>query len=518
MKPEALEFVRSWTGPHNDEYFRRLAELTAEDNTAPPVEPPSTPRPAPRPTPRPAPPRPAARPGPAGDLASALDAVEGFVRRFVVLPSEAEAVAVALWIAHTFVYDGFDCTPYLAVLSPEKRSGKTRLLEVVGLLCREAQPVGGASLAALFRIIDEAHPTLLLDEADTIFSPKRGEAGAEDIRGLLNNGYRRGQPYLRVVGEGKKMRVERFDPFCPKAVAAIGTLPDTLLDRSIVIRLQRRRRDEPVEPFRLRRAGAEATPIREALAAAVAAATLDEDPPIPAGLGDRAADNWTPLLAIADAAGGRWPARARRAATILAGAVDEEDERAPVRLLADIRAVFAETGASRLPTATLLEHLHAIEESPWADWRGRGLSAEGLAYLLREFRTADGRRLRAKQMKVGGAKVRGFERDDFEDAFARYLSPDPVLGPQPGTPVPASVDEPGEGTESWVEDANPVPIDAGFEREGTGVPGYRLSTGLETETVEDDLPASAWAVDDPPPPDEPPPDLADFDDPEGWPW
>ena len=196
------------------------------------------------------------------ELAPALEGTEAFLRRYIVFANRHQATAVTLWVGHTWFYDRFDITPYLAIQSAERRSGKTRLLECLRLLVREPMPVAGASLAALFRVVNDRHPTLLMDEADAIFQ-RRNSDTAEDLRGLLNNGYRRGTPYLRVVGEGKKMRVEQFDVFCPKAVASIGQLPDTVQDRAIVVQLTRRARSETLEPFRFRTAEREALPIRE---------------------------------------------------------------------------------------------------------------------------------------------------------------------------------------------------------------------------------------------------------------
>ena len=144
---------------------------------------------------------------------------------------------------------------------------------------------------------------------------------------------------------------------------------------------------------------------------------------LPAELNDRAVDNWEPLAAIADTAGGPWPMSARGAALALSGAVDVEDERPAIRLLADLRALFTDPPHERLATKTILEALHGerFEESGWDDWgRGRGLKAEGLAWLLRPFG------IRARQMKLDGEKVRGFDVDQFTDAFARYLPPPPT--------------------------------------------------------------------------------------------
>lgn len=195
------------------------------------------------------------------ELADLLDATRTFLLRYVTFASPEQADAVALWAGTTWIYDRFDTCPYLAIQSPEKRSGKTRLLEVLSLLVREPLPAASASTAALVRVIHATHPTLLLDEADAIFNRRNSDA-AEDIRGVLNNGYRRGKPYLKVVGEGKRMHVEQFDVFCPKAIASIGRLPDTVQDRSIVINLSRAP-DGSVRPFRFREVEREALPIHE---------------------------------------------------------------------------------------------------------------------------------------------------------------------------------------------------------------------------------------------------------------
>jgi hypothetical protein len=350
------------------------------------------------------------------DLATALDQSIAFLKRYVVFANEEQVHAAALWVAHTWTYDAFDVAPYLAIQSPEKRSGKTRFEECLSLLVREPLRSAGASLAALFRVIQEKHPTLLLDEVDTIFN-KRRDPGSEDIRGLLNNGYRRGVPFLRVVGEGKRMHVEAFDVFCPKAIACIGRLPDTVQDRSIVIALKRRARSETVERFRFRTAELDALRIREWWES-LADVSLPDRADVPEQIDDRAQDSWEPLLAIADAAGGEWPERARRAALVLSGAVEVEEEHIGILLLSDVRDIFAARNVERVAMKSLLEELHsgAYEEHPWSDWHtGRAIQATSIGRLLRPFG------IRARQLWIGGANLRGYERQQFTDAFDRYL-------------------------------------------------------------------------------------------------
>jgi hypothetical protein len=234
-----------------------------------------------------------------------LDDVVRFLRRFVVL-SESQADAIALWIVHTYAIEAADTTPYLSVVSAEKRSGKTRLLEVLELLVCSPLPTANISDAALFRAIAELSPTLLFDEVDAIFGAKARER--EDLRGLLNAGYRRGA-LARRMGGPRMTTLEAFPVFCPKALAGIGDLPDTITDRAIRIQLERKTRDERIERFRRREVEAEAELLRMRLADWLEP-QVDElqaaRPQLPDELDDRAQDIWEPLLAIADlAASGR---------------------------------------------------------------------------------------------------------------------------------------------------------------------------------------------------------------------
>jgi hypothetical protein len=349
------------------------------------------------------------------DIGLVLNEAAAFLRRYVVLTPE-QATAVTLWSFHTHALDAADVSPYLHVTSPEKRSGKTRLLEVLALLVRSPLPSANISDAALFRSIEERAPTLLFDEIDSIFGPKARDR--EDLRGLLNAGYRRGTPALRMGG-AKMTELQEFATFCPKALAGIGKLPDTITDRSIVIGLKRRTRSEHVERFYQREAGEEAEPLRialESLAVYHVPALREARPHRQDALGDRAQESWEPLLAIAERAGEEWAERARVAAIALSGEQDVVDDTIGVRLLADVRAVFDANG-DRLPTAELLEALKADEEAPWADWHGSGFSAKRLADLLRQYG------IRSRTIRLDdGTTPKGYRLEQFVDAFARYLT------------------------------------------------------------------------------------------------
>lgn len=395
-------------------------------------------------------------------LADALDAVESFLCRYVVFGRPEAAVATTLWVAHTYALEYADATGYLGITSPEKGSGKTRLLECLRLLARGRPGVFIIPTASTIYRMLEANPDgpLLLDELDAVFRDRSDKY--EEVRAIVNAGHRRGATVPRTVTVGNRHEVHMFPVFGPRALSGIGKLPDTVADRSIPIVMVKKKRTEPVEKFREARATREAEPVITALVAALAATPPARVADVPDELPDRAADAWEPLLALADAAGHEWPTRARRAAVILHADRADDDSRG-LRMLADTRLVFDRLGVDRLATATLIEELRADEESPWVDDR-HPLTPERLARFLRPFA------IRSKQMKVDGGKVRGFERESFADSWDRYL-------PGPGTPL-----------------YSPVPRYP--ERAaGTGVPGPGGGTGSELANGNGTGPSPADTVD-----------------------
>ncbi|MGW0663047.1 DUF3631 domain-containing protein [Streptodolium elevatio] len=363
--------------------------------------------------------------GPRVDGSSVLDEVEAFHRRFNVFPLEAAYVAVTLWDAHAHLVDCFDATPRLAFLSPEPASGKSRALEIVETLVPAPMVAVSASAAALFRSVSgDARPTVLFDEIDTVFGPKAGEN--EELRGWLNAGHRRSGVTYRCVGDGSSQSVQAFPSFCAVAVAGLGSLPDTILTRSVIIRMRRRAPNERVEPFRQRIHTDEGHEIRDRLAAwatTVREQVADAWPEMPEGITDRPADVWESLLAIADAAGGDWPERARAACVELVDAAGDDKSSVGIRLLTDLRdRVFR--GADRMPTAVILEHLNAMDEAPWADLNGRPLDGRGLAKLLKEYVTTKNVPIGARNIRSSaGPVVKGYYAADLYDAWTRYCPP-----------------------------------------------------------------------------------------------
>src|SRR4029077_1240668 len=296
--------------------------------------------------------------------AELLEAVYTFSGRFIAYPSDVAHVAHVLWIAHAHLMEAWESTPRLAFLSPEPSSGKTRALEITELLVPNAVEAINVTPAYLFRKVGEeetGRPTILYDEIDTVFGPKAKEN--EEIRGLLNAGHRRGAVAGRCVVHGKRVETEEIPAYCAVALAGLGWLPDTILTGSILIRMRRRAPGEVVTPFRRRVHAEEGHKLKERLAAwarQVEDAMTTARPEMPAGIEDRDADVWEPLLAIADAAGGEWSKRAREAAKILVRAAKEAEPSLGIRLLADLKTVFDAEASPALPTETILKALIAL--------------------------------------------------------------------------------------------------------------------------------------------------------------
>lgn len=402
----------------------------------------------------------------AANLADALTAVEAFLRRFVVFGRPEAIVAVVLWIAHTYALEYASATPYLSIMSPEKGSGKTRLMECLRLLARGLPGIFIIPTASTIYRMLEADPEtpLLLDELDAVFRDRSDKY--EEVRAIINAGHRRGATVPRTVSIKNRHEVQFFPVFGPKALSGIGKLPDTVADRSIPIHMVKRKRSETIEKFREARAGRAAEPIVEALSAALEAAPPARECDVPDELPDRAADVWEPLLAIADAAAGGWPGRARRAALIL-HADRADDDSLGLRLLVDTRLVFDRLEVDRLATATLIEALKTDEESPWVN-EHHPLTPERLARYLRPFA------IRSKQLKIGGSNVRGFLRESFVDSWDRYLA-------EPATPL-----------------QDPLPRYSPHAP-GSEVAGYNAGSGSgggkvdpDELPIEEDYPASAW--------------------------
>jgi putative DNA primase/helicase len=390
------------------------------------------------------------------DPGALIEEIRSFLTRHMSM-HEAQVTAVALWVLHAWTHSESDVSPILAIHSPEKRCGKTTLLNCLLKIVPRPLPTAYVTPAALFRSIEKWAPTLLIDEADTFLR------GNTELRGVLNSGHARlNAQLIRCVGDGHE--VQTFKTWAPKAIASIGRLPETLVDRSILIRLQRKLNGDSVsrlsdmpqdELVRLQR---QCAAFRDQHGT-----TLNRwIPAVPAAVNDRATDNWRPLLQIAHACANE-QAALEAMHYIEAHNADEDRDALGTQALADLQALFSTTAEDSLSTTTILENLLSLDERPWADYRsGNAISAQQLARLLKPYG------VRPRQIKRYNTNLRGYRRDELEDSFRRYL-PAPEEG---ATPLPAA-----DSLAAWVADYDAAPgasdIDATSERRdsngGSGV-------------------------------------------------
>jgi hypothetical protein len=359
-----------------------------------------------------------------------LDVLHAALSRYVIFPSPEAADAATLWDAATHAQPAWDTATRLAVLSPVKQCGKSRLLDVIETTCHRPLMTVNISAAALARSVGADPPTLLLDEADTWFGRSmKGDEKAETLRGLLNAGHQRNRPYRRW--DAARRQLEDCPTFAMAALAAIGSLPDTITSRAVVIPMRRRAPGETVAPWRTRTDPPRLHELGSQLHDWITAhldQLADADPDLP--VEDRDADNWAPLAAAADLAGGSWPRRARTACLALTG-LDETDTSASTRLLADLRDVFG--GADAMHTGDILDALCKIEEAPWRDWYGHRLTPRDLAGLLRPYG------VRSADVKLGGQNRKGYHRAPLADNWKRYLPETPAVSATSATSATAQV-------------------------------------------------------------------------------
>lgn len=353
-----------------------------------------------------------------------LDDVHAFIARFVAYPTEDAHVAHTLWLVHTHLMGAWESTPRLAFLSAEPGSGKTRALEITETLVPRPVESINATPAYLFRKIsdEDGAPTILYDEIDTVFGPKAKDN--EETRGILNAGHRRGAVAGRCVIRGKAIFTEELPAYCAVALAGLGNLPDTVLSRSIVVRMRRRLPSEKVEAYRRRNHSVQGNALRDRLAIWALSTEKqagDARPDMPEGVEDRAADVWEALIVVADMAGGHWPIRARSAAAAIVAQSQSSSPSLGVRLLTDLCLAFAEQ--DQLGTDAIINYLVALDESPWGDLRGKPINSRRLAGLLKPYGVT------SKQVRINASlTLKGYKKEDFFDPWTRYLKASEVSG------------------------------------------------------------------------------------------
>jgi putative DNA primase/helicase len=342
--------------------------------------------------------------------AKLLDDIAKQIRRFIVA-DDVSIDAITLWIVFSHIATKAPVCPNLVFSSAVKACGKSTALNVVSRLVPKPLSVSNISVAALFRVVEMLAPSLLIDEADAMFRNN------DDLRTLVNAGFTKtAATVVRIVGDELAPRL--FNVYSPKVVALIGSLPDTIESRSVVVRMRRRLLDEPLEQLR-----ADRDQGFEPLAARIARYALDngdaiiaEEPEIDQSLSDRQADVWRELLRIADHVGGEWPNRARIAAVELCARQSDENDLS-IKLLGDIQRIFAESpDRTRWPSQALVDELVALDESPWGEINhGKPITTNRLARMLARFD------LKTTTLRDGTHTPKGYTVSSFIDIFSRYL-------------------------------------------------------------------------------------------------
>ena len=353
------------------------------------------------------------------DGAAMLAEIAALIARYVSMPAPLTE-AVALWVVMTRLHDRLDVSPFLNLTSATKRCGKSLLLELIAEFVHRPLPTGNLTPAVLFRVIEKSAPTLLLDEADRTFAKK----DIPDLIAVINSSQRRSGAYvLRCVGEDHEPR--NFSSWCPKVMAGIDDLPDTVLDRALVVRMQRKPPGQSLPLWRDRDCDAIKRLQRQIVKwtgdNAKAILAQRNNVTFPAGLHDRARDAWEALLAIADVAGGQWAGdtgRAWRACEYVNVDAGDQETAAAETLLVDLYQVFNDVGdPDAMGTSSILEALHAMQHRPWSEWRrGKPLSPRGLADLLRPFKVRP-----ATVRLPGGSTPKGYRREALQALWDTYL-------------------------------------------------------------------------------------------------
>ena len=346
--------------------------------------------------------------------AQLLTEIAATVRRFIVCDRDT-AHAVALWAAMTWFIEVVQVAPLAVITAPEKRCGKSQLLFLLGRLSARAITTSSISPAALYRTIDAWCPTLLIDEADAFMRDN------EELRGILNSGHTRESAYvIRTVGDS--FTPTKFNTWGAKALAGIGHVADTLMDRAVIFELRRKLPHEKVE--RIRYAEPDLFDDLRSKLARFAEDYSDQvrqaRPPLPHSLNDRAQDNWEPLLAIAMSAGNEWLQLGTTAALKLSGS-DSDTQTVGTELLTDIREILG-NDLDRITTAELIRLLCTDGEKPWATFnRGNAITPRQVAKRLKEYG------ILSHTIRIGIETAKGYTIDQFREVFSRYLPIPPDL-------------------------------------------------------------------------------------------
>lgn len=347
------------------------------------------------------------------DGAKLIAEIKAVLNKYMVLPEYLD-VAIAYWVLFTYGINSFEISPRLAIISPEKQCGKTTLLTILEALCWNTMTTSNASAASLFRTIEKVQPTFLIDEADTFMSQN------EALRGIINAGFRPNTPILRT--DGDRHETQSYNVFSACAIACIGKLPDTIMDRSIIVILKRKMPFEKRAHLRLRKLEKEVEIIKckcMRFMDDISEILKDAEPELPEELGNRQADVWEPLIMIADCISDEAGKELRKVAVAVCGSTKTFDSNSlKTLLLKDIRQILTECRQDYISSVDLCSKLCEREDAPWAEYKGTGLTVNKLAFLLKDFD------IHPTQKMTTGSNKKVYLKENFQDTFSRYLQPE----------------------------------------------------------------------------------------------
>lgn len=351
-----------------------------------------------------------------------LDDVYDYLGRFIVYPNDHARVIHTLWIVHTHLIDAFDYTPRLCILSAEKRSGKSTLVKLTKVLSQKGEAFVNPSPASIYSIIEERQneeppcvPTLCIDEQDRLWTKKE----TADIIAILDQGFERdndGVPRVRQDSRTQKRTIDRFNTFCPVLLAGIenSNIPETILDRSVVIRMKRRISSEPIERFRTRykTSAVELRHKIEDWAKENVEKVKSVIPVIPSDIDDRYADICEPLFAITELVTDvtdvtvvtRWKEALINAINSYASKrVDEEPSR-NILWLMEVKSIIGDRDR-----VFKQEVVRELEDR-------LSMTRNIINALLRKFEIP-----KDKPIRIIDKTERGWYSSDWADVFSRYL-------------------------------------------------------------------------------------------------
>jgi hypothetical protein len=365
-----------------------------------------------------------------------LDRIDHFIRRFLILPNESDYTIVSLWIAHTYFTHKIKTTPRLAIISPEYGCGKSRVLEVLESLTFKGEKLDHHTRSYLMRTVDlireefSRSPTLLIDEIDSVFR-KNSEEG-EATRAFANTGYRATGFYGITEGDSKKTPT-KFKTFAPMALAGKGeVLPESVMTRAVIIRLQRRMGNEYIEDFLTDLVAFEAEELRDELLnwsdyRAQDISTLNPDLPVR----DRDREVWLPLFIVAHLADEVWIKRAEIALANIQEAKSDNTLPRERELLSDLWKIFQRQDKDKIKSAAIILGLIEMPDSEWDSYNfGKPINERALAKKLRTYG------IKPVQIRFeNGQGAKGYYRSEVESAVKRYLEPSmPAISETTETP------------------------------------------------------------------------------------